>query len=100
MFQILFSIILIPLIIAAFWFPFVMSIIILAMYGLLEVMIEVKPRNEIDMSDVQAKKTTAEEYCKVVNKSIDKFGIVKPWRYKIIPTDKITIQSTVNGLLN
>jgi len=63
------------------------------------VMIEVKPRDEIDTPDVQAKKTTAEEYCKVVNKNIGKFGIVKLWRYKIVPTDKITLQSTISGLL-
>ena len=63
------------------------------------VMIEVKPRDEINSADVQAKKTTAEEYCKVVNKSIGKFRIIKSWRYKIVPTDKITIQSTIKRLL-
>ncbi len=63
------------------------------------VMIEVKPRDEINTPDVQAKKTTAEEYCKVVNENVGKFGIVKPWRYIIVPTEKITIQSTIGGLL-
>lgn len=63
------------------------------------VMIEVKPENEISDPSVQAKKQTAEKYCEVVNKNIGKFGIIKPWRYVIIPTEKITIQSTVASLL-
>ncbi|MFA6973157.1 MAG: DEAD/DEAH box helicase family protein [Parcubacteria group bacterium] len=62
------------------------------------VMIEVKPELEIHDLSVQAKKQTAEKYCEVVNKNIGKFGIVKPWRYVIIPTEKITIQSTVASL--
>jgi type III restriction enzyme len=63
------------------------------------VMIEVKPESEISAPSVQAKKQTAEKYCEVVNKNIGKFGIIKPWRYVIIPTEKITIQSTVASLL-
>jgi len=63
------------------------------------VMIEVKPEEEIDRRNVQAKKTTAEEYCEVVNKNIGKFGIVKPWRYIIVPTKEITIHSTLKVLL-
>lgn len=63
------------------------------------VMIEVKPENEMNAPSVQAKKTTAEKYCEVVNQTIGKFGIVKPWRYVVIPTDRITIRSTIESLL-
>ena len=62
-------------------------------------MIEVKPESEIAASSVQAKKATAEKYCEVVNKNMGKFGIVKSWRYIIIPTERITIHSTIDGLL-
>lgn len=63
------------------------------------VMVEVKPEIEIGELNVQAKKQTAEKYCEVVNKNIGKFGIEKKWRYIIIPTDRITINSTTEGLL-
>jgi hypothetical protein len=63
------------------------------------VMIEVKPNNEIETLDVQAKKKTAEKYCELVSKNIGKFGIMNPWRYVIIPTEKITLSSTITGLL-
>ncbi len=63
------------------------------------VMIEVKPSGEIDDQDVQAKKKTAEKYCELVSKNIGKFGIVKPWRYVIVPTEKISVTSTVAGLI-
>lgn len=63
------------------------------------VMVEVKPESEINTPNVQAKKQTAEKYCEVVNKSIGKFGIVKPWRYVIVPTNRITVNSTVESLL-
>jgi len=64
------------------------------------VMIEVKPQGEIDTQSVQAKKQTADKYCEIVNKNIGKYGIVKPWLYIILPTDRITIRSTVQGLLH
>ena len=64
------------------------------------VMIEVKPAGEISDPIVQAKKQTAEMYCEIVNKNIGKFGIVKPWRYVIVPTERITIHSTIDGLLS
>ena len=64
------------------------------------VMIEVKPTAEITNSDVQAKKKTADKYCELVSENVGKLGIVKPWRYVIVPTEKITISSTVGGLLN
>jgi hypothetical protein len=63
------------------------------------VMIEVKPEEEINTSSVQAKKQTAEKYCEVVNKNIGKFGIVKPWRYVIVQTGRITVSSSIAGLL-
>ena len=63
------------------------------------IMIEVKPEVEVNTSSVQAKKQTAEKYCEIVNKKIGKFGIIKPWRYVIIPTDKITVSSTIDNLL-
>ncbi len=64
------------------------------------VMIEVKPESEINDPSVQAKKQTADKYCETVNKNIGKYGITKPWRYVIIPTEKITIHSTISGLLS
>lgn len=64
------------------------------------IMIEVKPESEINSHDVQAKKQTAEKYCEVVNNNIGKYGIVKPWRYAIVQTEKITISSTVTTLLS
>ncbi len=63
------------------------------------VMIEVKPSEEIKDFDVQEKKKTADKYCELISQNIGKNGIVKPWRYAIVPTEKITIQSTVSGLL-
>jgi len=63
------------------------------------VMIEVKPSIEINIPDVQEKKKTADKYCELVSKNIGSFGIVKPWRYVIIATEKITASSTIAGLL-
>lgn len=63
------------------------------------VMIEVKPGAEINTPNVQEKKNTAEKYCELISKNIGSFGIVKPWRYVIVATDRITISSTIGGLL-
>ena len=63
------------------------------------VMIEVKPGSEINNLDVQEKKKTADKYCELVSKNVGKHGIVKPWRYTIVPTEKITVSSTVASLL-
>lgn len=63
------------------------------------VMVEVKPREEIELFQVQAKKKTAEKYCELATKNVGQFGIVKPWRYLIVPTEKITITSTISTLL-
>jgi type III restriction enzyme len=63
------------------------------------VMIEVKPPTEIDKQSVQAKKQTADKYCEIVNRNMGRYGIQKPWRYVILATDRITVRSTVEGLL-
>ncbi len=63
------------------------------------VMIEVKPQSEIQSPNVQAKRQTAEKYCEVVNKSMGKYGITKPWRYIILPTERINVNSTISGLI-
>lgn len=62
------------------------------------VMLEVKPSSEIEAFDVQSKKKTAEKYCELATKNVGKFGIAKPWRYVIIPTNNITVTSTTSGL--
>jgi type III restriction enzyme len=64
------------------------------------VMIEVKPQAEIDTQSVQAKKQTADKYCEIINRNIGKYGIEKPWRYVILATDRITVRSTIEGLLH
>lgn len=64
------------------------------------VMIEVKPDSEIKDLDVQEKKKTADKYCELVTNNVGKYGIVKPWRYVIVPTEKITVSSTVVVLLS
>ena len=64
------------------------------------VMIEVKPSDEINEPNVQAKKKTAEKYAELVSKNIGKYGIVKPWRYVIVATEKITVSSTVESLIS
>lgn len=63
------------------------------------VIVEVKPEEEIPFSEVQAKKSTAEKYCGIVNQHIGQFGIVKPWKYIIVPTNRITLQASVRRLL-
>lgn len=64
------------------------------------VLIEVKPGSDIDDFNVQAKKTTAERYCEIVTKNVGKYGISKPWEYIILKTERISITSTISGLLN
>ena len=63
------------------------------------VMVEVKPSGEIKDADVQEKKKTADKYCEIISNNIGKYRIVKPWRYVIVPTERITITSTVAVLL-
>jgi predicted ATP-dependent endonuclease of OLD family len=63
------------------------------------VMVEVKPESEINTPSVQAKKQTAEKYCEIVNKKVGTLGITKHWKYVIVPTERITVTSTIEGLL-
>lgn len=63
------------------------------------VMIEVKPQGEINDLDVQEKKKTADKYCELVSENVGKYGIIKPWRYVIVPTERITVSSTITTLL-
>lgn len=62
-------------------------------------MIEVKPEGDMQDPDIQEKKKTADKYCELVSKNVGKYGIVKSWRYVIIPTEKITVSSTIAALL-
>lgn len=62
-------------------------------------MVEVKERTKLNEVDVQEKKKTAEKYCELVSKNVGKYGIAKPWRYVLLPTDKITVSATVKRLL-
>ena len=63
-------------------------------------MVEIKPSFEIEDFDVQSKKKTAEAYCEIVSKNIGKYGISKQWTYVILPTEKISVSSTITGLLS
>lgn len=63
------------------------------------VIIEVKPGEEMSSHDVVEKGKTAEKYCEILSKNIGKHGITKPWRYKIIATEKITINATIRGII-
>jgi len=64
------------------------------------IIVEIKPSNEIDDFDVNAKKETVERYCELINQNIGKFNINKHWRYVIVPTEKILINSTIKFLLS
>jgi len=63
-------------------------------------MIEIKPISKLNDFDVLAKKQSAEKYCDVVSNNLGKQNITKRWRYKIIPTEQITITSSINFLLS
>jgi len=63
------------------------------------IMVEVKPLQNIEDFDVQAKKITSEKFCEIINKNIGEFGINKKWKYIIVSTEKITITSTMQNLL-
>jgi len=62
------------------------------------VMVEVKESDKLNDSDVSEKKKTAEQYCESVTKCVGNNGITKPWRYLLIGTDKIAINSTIARL--
>jgi type III restriction enzyme len=63
------------------------------------ILVEVKPENEIADLNVVAKKQTAEKYCELISQNIGKFEIIKPWRYVIVPTNRIKITATIGALL-
>ena len=63
------------------------------------ILVEVKPENEMRDLNVLAKKQTAEKYCELISQNIGKYGITKPWRYIIIPTNRIKITATIGVLL-
>ena len=63
------------------------------------ILVEVKPENEMRDSNVLAKKQTAEKFCELISQNIGKFEIAKPWRYVIVPTNRIKITATIDVLL-
>ncbi len=63
------------------------------------ILVEVKPENEMRDLNVLAKKQTAEEFCELISQNIGKFEIAKPWRYIIVPTNRIKITATIDVLL-
>ena len=63
------------------------------------ILVEVKPENEMRDLNVLAKKQTAEKFCELISQNIGKFEIAKPWRYVIIPTNRIKITATIDVLL-
>ncbi len=64
------------------------------------ILVEVKPENEMHDLNVLAKKQTAEKFCELISENIGKFGITKPWRYIIVPTNRIKINFTIASLLS
>jgi type III restriction enzyme len=64
------------------------------------ILVEVKPENEMRDLNVLAKKQTAEKFCELISENIGKFGIAKPWRYIIVPTNRIKINFTIDSLLS
>ena len=64
------------------------------------ILVEVKPENEMRDLNVLAKKQTAEKFCELISQNIGKFGIAKPWRYIIVPTNRIKINFTIDSLLS
>jgi len=63
------------------------------------ILVEVKPENEMHDLNVLAKKQTAEKFCELISQNIGKFEIAKPWRYVIVPTNRIKITATIDVLL-
>lgn len=62
-------------------------------------LVEVKASNEVDTTEVQAKKKSAELYCKYATEYNLKNG-KKTWKYVIFPHDKIQHNASFNSLLN
>jgi type III restriction enzyme len=58
---------------------------------------EVKAKNELDDTIVQAKAAAATKWCRTATVHSPGGGI-KPWTYLLIPDDQITGSSTLDGL--
>ena len=61
--------------------------------------VEVKAEKDLLNQDVLDKKAKTEKYCEKINENIGKFEIKKKWMYIIIPTNNISIYSTIEKLL-
>jgi type III restriction enzyme len=61
-------------------------------------MLEPKARNELDDSEVLAKKAAAEEWCRHASEHTATYG-GKPWQYALIAHDVIFENMTINGLV-
>lgn len=61
-------------------------------------MIETKAATDIPTQEVQAKAKAALKYCEYANKFIQQYG-GKPWKYAIIPHDKVAKNSSLSALI-
>jgi type III restriction enzyme len=60
-------------------------------------MLEAKARNDLDDTEVQAKKDAAVQWCRhATSHALNHGG--KPWQYLLIPHDAITENMTIAGL--
>lgn len=62
-------------------------------------LVEVKAANQVDTGEVQDKKRAATNYCKYASDFNTSNG-KKPWKYVIIPHDKIELNASFDSLLN
>lgn len=62
-------------------------------------MIEVKAANELQDSEVQAKAAAAVKYCNYATEYTAENG-GKPWKYVLIPHDKVAKNSSVKGVVS
>jgi type III restriction enzyme len=62
-------------------------------------MLEPKARNQLDAADVQAKKAAAILWCERASAHAATCG-GKPWRYALIPHDRIATNMTIEGLVS
>lgn len=60
-------------------------------------MLEAKARNDLNDAEVQAKKETAEHWCRLATDHTTRNG-GKPWKYLLIPHDVIAENMTLAGL--
>ena len=62
-------------------------------------MLEPKASNQLDDPIVLAKKESAVEWCRNASEHATSYG-GKPWRYLLIPHDKIAENITLDGLVD